>query len=171
MNNNHQIISYTGFFSYELTGQLIEKLRNSREKYNLDKSSFRKILTLMVEVLENNYKYVNKLEKEVIDSINVYPMFSLTNEKKYFKMTSGNPILKKDIDPLKNKIDLINSLNREQLKDLYKKTMSEGIYENQEGAGLGIMKMAKITRNKVDYSIKKIKDDLYFYTIEIKIPK
>jgi len=86
-------------------------------------------------------------------------------------MTSGNPILKKDIDPLKNKIDLINSLNREQLKDLYKKTMSEGIYENQEGAGLGIMKMAKITRNKVDYSIKKIKDDLYFYTIEIKIPK
>jgi molecular chaperone DnaK (HSP70) len=85
-------------------------------------------------------------------------------------MTSGNPILKKDIDPLKQRIDLINKLTRDELKELYKDTMSEGIYENQEGAGLGIMKMAKITRNKINYSIDPIKDDIFFYTIEIRIP-
>jgi hypothetical protein len=170
MNENHHIISYTGYFSYELTGHLIEKLRKAKGKFNLDKSSFRKVLTLMVEVLENNYKYVNKLENKVLDSISVYPTFHLKKENDHFKMTSGNPILKKDIDPLKQRIDLINKLTRDELKELYKDTMSEGIYENQEGAGLGIMKMAKITRNKINYSIDPIKDDIFFYTIEIRIP-
>ena len=170
MTSQQEILSHYGYFSYEITGKLIEKLRNKRDEFTIDKALFRKILTLMVEVLENNYKYMESLDKNVINKINVYPKFIIKKEGSYYKMESGNPILDKDIKHLRRKIDHINSLEYEELKELYKNTMSEGIYDNQRGAGLGIMKMARVSKNKILYSIENIEDNIYYYTIEITIP-
>jgi hypothetical protein len=169
MVNQQEILSYYGYFSYEVTGELIEELRKRRDKFSIQKAVFRKILTLMVEILENNYKYMEQLEHDDLKGINIYPKFVMTKENSSFILKSGNPILGKDIKHLKNKIDHINSLQYEELKELYKNTMSEGIYDNQRGAGLGIMKMARVSKNKIYYNIENIEDDIYYYTIEITI--
>ena len=169
MGNQIEILSYYGYFSYEVTGDLIEELRERRDKYNIQKALFRKILTLMVEILENNYKYMEQLDDSTLKGINIYPKFILKKDNSTFKLESGNPILEKDIKQLKNKIDHINNLKYEELKELFKNTMSEGIYDNQRGAGLGIMKMARVSKNKILYNIENIEDNIYYYTIEITI--
>jgi hypothetical protein len=113
---------------------------------------------------------MERIDKRELKDINVYPKFILKEEKNHYKLISGNPILAKDIKHLKNKIDLINRLEHEELKELYKNTMSEGIYDNKRGAGLGIMKMARVSKNQIIYTIENIEDNIYYYTIEITIP-
>lgn len=82
----------------------------------------------MIEILENNYKYVEeKFNKKIIDDLNIYPTFQITKDGSVCSLESGNPILEDGIDFLKNKIDHINSLQYEDLKELYKKTMAEVI--------------------------------------------
>ncbi len=169
MDHQQEIISYYGNFSYEVTGEIIEEFGKKREKFNINKALFRKILTLMVEILENNYKYIESLNEKDLEGINASPKFILRRENSDYILESGNPILKRDIKPLKNKIELINRLEYEELKDLYKNTMSEGIYDNQRGAGLGIMKMARVSKNKISYTIEHIEDNVYYYTIAITI--
>jgi hypothetical protein len=169
MSHQQEIISYYGHFSYEITGEIIEEFGKKREEYNISKALFRKILTLMVEILENNYKYMESMNKDELKGITHKPKFVLRQENSDFIIESGNPILEKDIKPLKNKIDHINGLQYDELKDLYKNTMSEGIYDNQRGAGLGIMKMARVSKNKIFYSIENIKNNVYYYTIAITI--
>jgi len=170
MENSNEILSYSGYFSYEVTGKLINQLKAMRDSMNIQKSVYRKILTLMVEILENNYKYVNSLNEQIIEKTDKKPIFKITNNSNHFKLISGNPILGDDVKSLTRKIDLINSLEQKELKELYKITMSEGIYDNKEGAGLGIMKMAKVSKNPIDYKIENIEDNIYFYTIVITIP-
>ena len=172
MENNPEILTYQGYLSYQITGKLIEKLRDISHQLNLKKSTYRKIVTLMVEIIENNYNYVNELDEQILKQSPKKPFFSCIQSENHFKLKSGNPVLKEDAEALKERIDHINRLHYEELKELYKHTMAEGIYEERKraGAGLGIMKMAKISKNPIHYQLKNIDNDLYFYTIEIAIP-
>ena len=172
MEKSPEIISYNGYLSYQITGRLIEKLGELSDQLHLNKSTYRKIVTLMVEIIENNYNYVNRLDEGTLKASNQKPFFSFLQSGDSFKLRSGNPILKEDAAALKQRIEHINHLHYEELKDLYKSTMAEGIYENKKraGAGLGIMKMAKISKNKIHYHMEKINNNLYYYTIEIAIP-
>ncbi len=170
MEQNPEIISYRGYLNYQITGELIEKLEASSHQLNLKKSTYRKIVTLMVEIIENNYKYVNELTDHILESSPQKPYFLLKKEDSYFRLESGNPILKKDAEQLKEKIDFINQLPQEELQHLYKNTMANGIYENNKGAGLGIMKMAKISKRKIHYSVDDITKNLAYYTIIIFVP-
>ena len=172
MEKSPQIISYSGYLSYQITGRLIEKLGDLSDELNLNKSTYRKIVTLMVEIIENNYNYVNRLDEQTLNESNQKPFFSFSRSGDYFKLKSGNPILKQDAQALKKRIEHINRLHYQELKELYKNTMAEGIYDNikRSGAGLGIMKMAKIAKSKINYNMEKINDNLYYYTVEIAIP-
>jgi len=172
MEKSPQIISYSGYLSYQITGRLIEKLGDLSDELNLNKSTYRKIVTLMVEIIENNYNYVNRLDEQTLNESNKKPFFSFSRSGDYFKLKSGNPILKQDAQALKKRIEHINRLHYQELKELYKNTMAEGIYDNikRSGAGLGIMKMAKIAKSKINYNMEKINDNLYYYTVEIAIP-
>jgi len=170
MQQNPEIINYQGYLNYQITGELIEKLEANSHKLNLKKSTYRKIVTLMVEIIENNYKYVNELADHMLESSSQKPYFIVKKEDSCFRLESGNPILKKDAAQLKEKIDFVNQLPQEDLQDLYKSTMANGIYENNKGAGLGIMKMAKISKRKIHYSIQDITEHLAYYTIKIYIP-
>ena len=124
----------------------------------------------MVEIIENNYKYVNELNDHILKKSPKKPYFLFKREGNYFKLESGNPILKEDAENLKKKIDYINQLPYDELQKLYKNTMSDGIYENKKGAGLGIMKMAKISKNDIQYSIVNMTENIAYYTVEIFIP-
>ena len=154
---------------YQITGEFIEKTEQISRQLKLKKSIYRKIVTLMVEIIENNYKYVNEKD-HILENSPKKPYFLLKKEGAYFKLESGNPILKKDGEELKNKIEYINQLPYNELQEFYKNTMANGIYENKKGAGLGIMKMAKISKNKIHYSIVNITGNIAYYTIKIFIP-
>jgi len=173
MENQPEILNYQGYLSYRITGELIEKLRDLSRELNLKKATYRKIVTLMVEIIENNYNYVNSLDQEVLKKSPQKPFFSFRRVGNHYKLKSGNPILREDAEKLKKRIEHINQLHYEELKELYKQTMAEGIYEKREkgGAGLGIMKMAKVSKNKINFELKNLQNDLYFYTIEISIPQ
>lgn len=170
MKQNPEIIKHQGYLDYQITGKFIEKLEQISKQLKLKKSTHRKIVTLMIEIIENNYKYVNELEDHILSKSHEKPYFLLKKEGDYFKLESGNPILKKDAETLKKKIDYINQLPYDELQELYKNTMANGIYENKKGAGLGIIKMTKISKNNIHYTVVDITKNLAYYTIEIFIP-
>ena len=170
MQENPEILSYQGYLDYQITGKLIENMEEISHYLKIKKSTYRKIVTLMVEIIENNYKYVNELKDQVLENSPKKPYFLFKKEGNYFKLESGNPILKNDAEDLKKKIDYINQLPYDELQELYKNTISDGIYENKKGAGLGIMKMAKISKNNIRYSIVNMTEHIAYYTIEIFIP-
>jgi hypothetical protein len=170
MKENAELINFHGYLNYHRTGKLIDRFGEISKQLNMKISTYRKIVTLMVEVMENNYHYINELRDFFSESSKDIPFFLIKMEKEYIILESGNPILKEDARELKERIDYINRLTYDELKEEYKSTMLDNLFKEKERGGLGIMKIARITRKKINYSISKISEDLSYFSIIISIP-
>jgi len=147
---------YTGDFSDELTDRLIDL--NSHQLSNIDglKSSQRKAAFLIAECFQNIVRHS--------DLSNQSSYFHIKNNQGLFNIISGNTIENNLIPDLKGKLEQLNELTSEELKEVYLKTLQEVSFSDKGGAGLGLIEMARKTKNKLSFSFSEI--DLiksYFY--------
>ena len=75
------------------------------------------------------------------------------------------------MEDVTSKIDYINSLNRDELKAYYKEILNNGELSEKGGGGLGLIDIAKKSRNKLQYSFREIDEDYSFFTLTVKILK
>ena len=162
------IIKHEGFFNYSLLNKLLSDFIVYVETNNVDSYLFKKVQIVMVEMLENNYQYTQSIIKEN-NFEQIKPEFIIKRTTHGFKLISSNPIYIADVDELKNTIDHINNADLTKLKDLYKKILKDGMHSDKTTAGIGLLRIAKVTKNKIDYSFRKIDNKLLYYTLEITV--
>lgn len=147
---------YTGVFSDDLTERLIEL--NDYQYISTDefKTVQRRSAFLIAECFQNIVRHR--------DISNQDSYFHIKNAKGQFSLISGNTI-QNDIAPsLKGQLEQLNSLTSSELREVYLKTLSEGSFSDLGGAGLGLIEMARKTKNKLNFSFSEI-DEIrsYFY--------
>lgn len=69
---------------------------------------------------------------------------------------------------LQDKLDLINSLSKEELKDFYKQVLNEGTMSVKGTAGLGMIDIARKSGQKLEYCFNPINDGLTFLAFRLK---
>jgi hypothetical protein len=125
----------------------------------------KKVYSAMVESLENIYKH-----QDIISSnTDFQPRFSLFYDDKELVIYASNSILNKKVDPLKEKLEKVNSLDKDGLKDLYKLTILSGNVSPKGGAGLGIINIAKVSESKINFNFEPINDKYTYFTINVAI--
>lgn len=165
---NRIILKHEGFFNYNILNNLLSDFIQYVNKENIDNYLFRKVQIVMVELLENNYQYTQTLDKHH-EIAKLKPDFKLKKTLEGFKLSSSNPILEEDAEALKQKLDKINNIDLKRLKQYYKNTLKEGMHSEKSTAGIGLLRIAKVTRNKIKYSFRKIDNNLLYYTLEIMV--
>ena len=70
---------------------------------------------------------------------------------------------------LKDKIDKINSLSKDELKDMYKFILNHQKLSAKGGGGLGLVDIARKTGNKLEYTFQHYQDDYYFFNLDVFI--
>ena len=98
-------------------------------------------------------------------------IFSISRNEDAYNIVTGNFIYPKNVEEVSNKIDHINSLDRDELKAYYKEVLNNGKLSEKGGGGLGLIDIAKKSRNKLQYSFREIDDDYSFFTLTVKILK
>ncbi|RYD01235.1 hypothetical protein N752_31275 [Desulforamulus aquiferis] len=63
------------------------------------------------------------------------------HENKGFCVYCGNRVYNKDVDSLKEKIEMIRILDKNELKALYKEKRKQSVEAQSKGAGLGLIEM------------------------------
>jgi hypothetical protein len=90
-------------------------------------------------------------------------------QQEYYSIITGNYILTKNVDGFKAKLDKINNMDKEQLKDYYKEVLSEGGFSDKGGGGLGMIDIARKSGQKLDYTFTQVDDKYSFFNLNIKI--
>ena len=98
-------------------------------------------------------------------------IFSILRNDDSYNIVTGNFIFPKNVDEITKKINYINSLNRDELEAYYKEVLNNGKLSEKGGGGLGLIDIAKKSRNKLQYSFREIDDDYSFFTLTVKILK
>jgi len=142
------------------------KLKNfieiSKEHYS--------IYFIYMEFIQNIMNYsINTNEKSNLGTGICFITYDKTNEK--FIIYSGNIISINNIETLSNKIDKINSLDSDELKKYYKDLRKSGEDKHDKGSGLGLIEIAKKSKNKLLYKYTNIDTITSYFELTIHIDK
>ena len=162
---NEEIIRHFGPLNYEEIGFLLNKMSVILDKRGMNITIRKKVYAAMVESLENIYKHQDHINEDKA----FLPKFSLHFDSQNLSMFVSNSILNHKVSLLKNKLEKVNSLDKEGLKDLYKNTILSGNVSPKGGAGLGIINIAKVSENKINYTFIPINDKYSYFTLNVLI--
>lgn len=162
MNNDHikfffelledddYCLLYNGNFVDTVTSKIINIAKVSLiQRGELIKTQNR-FAYLIAESFQNIIRHGG--HKEHKDSDEPLPGFFMTKIRgQLYNIITGNHVHNHRITEIKDKIDAVNRLTNEELKELYKKVISEGELSEKGGAGLGLIDMAKKSSQKIEY--------------------
>jgi hypothetical protein len=164
------VFSFKGNITGELINNFLDeiehKLAESEENPKLQK----KLYNVLVESLQNLYHHIDELPDEIIDEVgHKFCIFVLSKTNDQYKIVTGNFVTAEKVNFLKEKIDKINSLSPEEVKEMYKFILNHQKLSAKGGGGLGFIDIARKTKNKMDYYFHKYKNNYYFYVLNIFI--
>jgi hypothetical protein len=158
------ILNHTGLLTFSSIDVLLSAFKDVSQEHEIRFSIHKKVLTVMIESLENVYKYRDLYESFVARKQEYMPTLNISMNENSIQLRTSNPVLTKDLDILKSKIDKVNNKSREELKELYVKTITNGEFSAKGGAGLGFIEMAKTSGNDLKYSFEEISEEFSLYT-------
>jgi hypothetical protein len=161
------IIDYCGAIHYETIGELIHQFKNHVHILGVHIGTYKKILLVMIESLENIMKY-REYPANVNDKA-FTPLFTVRKDGERYFISSSNTLENRNILPLEEKLSYLNTLNLQGIKEYYKETITNGQFSQQGGAGLGLIEMAKISGNKLDYQFKQVDEKYTQFTLKITV--
>jgi hypothetical protein len=134
------------------------------QQYDLKFAIYKKILTVMIESLENIVKYSDEFNHMVGKSNTYLPTFKIDKNAESIVLVTTNPVRNEHIDRLKAKIESVNDKTKDELKEYYMHTITDGKFSEKGGAGLGFIEMAKTSGNNLKFHFEPISNEYSLYT-------
>jgi len=170
MNSGDVILAYKGSISSELITNVLEVIDAKLEDLVDKKSIKKKLYNVLVESLQNLYHHIDDLPDDYNGSFDVhFGIFVIAMEQGAYKVSTGNFIRNDKIVALKERLDKIKSMDKNELKDLYKFILNNQEFSKKGGGGLGLIDMAKRTDGNIDYNFMEYNKDYSFFNLDIFI--
>jgi len=175
VNKLHDEICVDGvFFAYEgdiascQINSILEKLEEKLDEFSTSVKARKKILNIMVEGLQNLFHHADDVPKDLTERLGRrYGMVIVTNDGNDFRMTVGNFISSDKEKFLTEKIEKINSLSEDELKEMYKFILNYQKLSSKGGGGLGLIDMARKSDKKLEYRFYPHNKNHSFYRLDI----
>jgi hypothetical protein len=160
-------ISYTGPFD----GQVLSVIAKNIE-YSLSENPRvnKKMFKIFIELAQNISFYSNEQQKSSDGSVAGIGTLTIQEFEDYFTFATGNITDKQKIQPVIEKCDAINSLDREALRD-YKRIQRKQAPSEKGGGNIGLIQVALTAENPLEYRLIPIDENLAFYIVAVKINK
>ncbi|MEI6020596.1 MAG: SiaB family protein kinase [Bacteroidota bacterium] len=155
------IVFYQGNYQ-ETPSHSILNIVEKNISSNMKKPAVRSILYLMIEALQNIERYSAHTHSSDDYSL-VY------SDNKFFHIYTQNVIENVKIEGLKKRLDSVIDKSKEELDEIYSKTLS-GDERTEKGAGLGLIDLARKTRNRFFYEFNTLDEKYSTYSICFAIP-
>ena len=169
MISQQLILVYEGDFTQETTKSILTMAERNLDSSGEEANIKRKVFNVMVEALQNIVKHSDELADGVMKSHAA--IFLIGREDNRYSVMSGNPIRKSNIARLKEKLEKINSLDKEGLKELYKEIIRNKKISEKGGAGLGFVDMARKSGTKLEYEFPEMSADYAFFCLKVNVSR
>ena len=169
MEQNNVLLAFTGEFDMRVINALVTSVRGKLNSLESNPSVQKKVYNVMVECLENIFRHSERSVRQQDSALRSYAIFTLHKQGSDYYMVTGNYINTKNVEYLKKMIDKINTLNKEERKEMYRQVLSNGEFSNKGGAGLGMIDIAIKSDSQLQYEFEKINDEDTFYVFQVRI--
>ncbi|MGE0634878.1 MAG: SiaB family protein kinase [Bacteroidia bacterium] len=166
MVENQLLLAYKDNINEETSDQLIAMVDSKMVGFDEEKKIKKKVFNVLVECLQNVSRHAEP-DKGLDHESSI--LLIGRNDNSFFIIT-GNMMSNDKTTHLKEKLDQINKLNPEEIRDKYKELMTKMEFSDKGGAGLGLLDIARKSANKFEYDFRKLGDKKTYFTLKVSIP-
>ncbi|MCG3166013.1 MAG: hypothetical protein POELPBGB_01789 [Bacteroidia bacterium] len=166
MVENQLLLAYKDNINEETSDQLIAMVDSKMVGFDEEKKIKKKVFNVLVECLQNVSRHAEPDKGQDHESS---ILLIGRNDNSFFIIT-GNMMSNDKTTHLKEKLDQINKLNPDEIRDKYKELMTKMEFSDKGGAGLGLLDIARKSANKFEYDFRKLGDKKSYFTLKVSIP-
>lgn len=167
-------IFYSGPLWTEGIAEMGGTLKKQLEIDGVPANTAQEIFSVFIEQLNNMLMYSAQKTQFKVDSgkNDAYPKGTLVfgkDNNSYFLQT-GNIMKVNNVELVKNRIDYLNKLDKNEIRKYYKEQMKlKDTNPESKGAGLGLIEIARRVSSKLEYTFSEEKEGLVFFTLYVTI--
>ncbi len=170
MKRNNINLAYEGEITHQITKAFTSLTENNMIKAEDCNSVQKKVFHVMVESLQNISRHADS-QYNIVSSKDGRGIFLVSKDDTEYNVTTSNIVANKKIKELKQMLENINKLEKQELDKLYKQKIKEGRLSAKGGAGLGFIDIARKTGQKLIFSFIKIDEEKSFFVLTSTIPR
>jgi hypothetical protein len=168
MSESDIFLDYRGPLDFAIIDSILKKLKESREFILLNKTTGKRLYSMVVECLENICKHA---DLKLANNPATYSHILARRENDKIVIIAGNPVTDAAKNNISARIDHINNSNEDTLISSYEEKIKGDVISDDKCAGLGFIYMALKSGNKLAYSFIPLIGDFSYFEIKITLNK
>lgn len=161
------IFSFSGPISQSLLEGIGHTLKQKMTLEDTSTNIIQKVFSIFVELMQNIINYsAQKITAEEAEHDISYGVLIVGKEEDHFYIISGNYIQKDQEAALREKLTKIRSMDRDELKQFYKKQRRLQADNASKGAGLGFIEMARKASQPIEFEIARLENMYSFFVVK-----
>jgi len=157
---------WSGHVSPDVDDDVLSITETTLTEEDVSSKLRRRIFVIMVELLENIFKY--NAGKEAGEKFGM-PIAVLRIENGKFVVSTGNLIENMGVRDLKEKIDSINRNDKSGLKELFLESLSRQTIETDSTGNMGLLAVARKSGSRLMYRFEPVNDLYSYYMLAVKV--
>lgn len=167
------LICYAGAISEkEVDAALVEVDRRLEASYPLPFA--KRVYNVLVEDLQNLFHHADFFPPDVLPEpeqqlAKSFGLFCVGLADGECRILTGNFIRPSEEDAIRSRVDELNSMDSEALRDYYRQVLNNEVYSVKGGGGLGLIDIARKSRQKLRYRFYPVEEGYLFYLLEVRV--
>ncbi|MBQ9470378.1 MAG: SiaB family protein kinase [Bacteroidales bacterium] len=159
------LVAFNGAMSSNVIADTLGLVESKMDEAMAPSAQRKRLYNVLVECLQNLYHHAD------------IPMpdgskrgsFVLSKNAQGFLMSIGNMVEMSRQQVLISKLDKLNSLSKDELKELYKSILNNQTFSEKGGGGLGLVDIARRTGNPISYQFVDYDGSVLFFRMNVQI--
>lgn len=168
IQSDNIILFYIGEVNHELIKSLLYTLEQFFKRTNLPRYVQKKTFNVTVECIQNIEKHSLKLYE---GSLFRKSLFLVANVDGDIHVLSSNIINHYQLQLLKHKESQLFGKTKDELRELYKQQLLEGVLSEKGGAGLGLIDIARRTNNHLFFRYYSLGNNVWVFMLNVILKK
>lgn len=168
MHKGEIIVAYKGTVSSEVIADTLGLVETKLDEHIEPCVVRKKLYNVLVECLQNLFHHIDSVPTENPDEARL-GAFILSKTPEGFRVAIGNMVETEHSKGLKAKIDKINALSKEELKEYYKVVLNNQTFSAKGGGGLGLIDIVRKSGNSIEYKFVPFDDKFLFFNMSVLI--
>jgi hypothetical protein len=161
-------LDYKGPVDVRVMDLLLNQLKTAHEFMVLDKTTGKKVYSILAECLDNISKYSGR--KSTGNDI-IHASVSVRKHLDKIIVKAENPIANDKINALVKKLKHINAVDEDTLKKIYDERITSELRLGENREGLGFVLMILKSGNSIEYKITRSNGNYSLFEIQVSINK
>lgn len=165
------LFSFSGYLSEAILYSLGDTLRQKMALDETDVTTIKKVFSVFIEQAQNIIRYsAEKVLGNVGKAVELSSgMVTIGTEDGHFFIVCANTILDEDVPRLKERLELLQKMDKDAIKAYYKEQLREVPDEKSRGATIGLIEIARRASEPIQFDFDRIDADKYFFCLKVSI--